>query len=101
MKNKKDLISIIINCYNGEKYLARSIKSVINQSHKNWEIIFWDNKSTDNSFKILNKFKDKRIKYFLSPKHEKLYNARNSAIKKAKGKFIAFLDTDDTWKKIN
>ena len=40
MKNKKDLISIIINCYNGEKYLARSIKSVINQSHKNWEIIF-------------------------------------------------------------
>lgn len=99
MKNKKDLISIIINCYNGEKYLARSIKSVINQSHKNWEIIFWDNKSTDNSFKILNKFKDKRIKYFLSPKHEKLYNARNSAIKKAKGKFIAFLDTDDTWKR--
>ena len=57
------LVSIIINCYNGEKYLKNCIDSVINQTYKNWEIIFWDNLSTDNS-KIIEKYSDKRIKYF-------------------------------------
>ena len=56
----KSLVSIIMNCYNGEKYLYDSIKSVINQKYKNWELIFWDNKSTDNSAKIFKSFKDSR-----------------------------------------
>ena len=47
------LITIIINCYNGEKYLKECIDSVIEQTYQNWEIIFWDNQSTDNSAKIL------------------------------------------------
>ena len=64
----KPLVSIIMNCYNGEKYLKHSIKSIINQKYVNWELIFWDNKSTDNSAKILKKFKDKRIKYFYAKK---------------------------------
>ena len=54
---KKPEISIIMNCYNGEKYLRESICSVINQTYKNWEIIFWDNQSTDRSRKILKSFK--------------------------------------------
>ena len=52
-------VSIIMNCHNGEKYLKKSISSVINQTYKNWELIFWDNKSTDRSEKIFKDFKDK------------------------------------------
>ena len=95
--NRKPLISIIMNCYNGGQYLEESINSVINQTYKNWELIFWDNLSTDNSFKIFEKFKDKRLKYFCSKMHNVLYDARNLAIQKAQGDFIAFLDTDDIW----
>ncbi len=96
---KKPLVSIIMNCLNGEKYLKFSLQSVINQNYKNWELIFWDNKSTDNSFNILKSYKDSRIKYFRAKKRTVLYEARNLAIRKAKGKFIAFLDVDDFWSK--
>ena len=91
------LVSIIINCYNGEKYLKNCIDSVINQTYKNWEIIFWDNLSTDNSKKIIEKYSDKRIKYFCTKKFSKLYHARNLAIENASGTLIAFLDVDDYW----
>ncbi len=93
------LITIIINCYNGEKYLKECIDSVIEQTYQNWEIIFWDNQSTDDSKKICLSFKDNRIKYFISKKHTDLYEARNLAISKTSGDFIAFLDTDDLWHK--
>ena len=96
--SKKPLVSIIMNCYNGEKYLKESIKSIINQTYKNWELIFWDNCSTDNSKKITKKFKDNRIYYFKSKQFVNLYEARNLALKKCKGKYISFLDTDDKWK---
>ena len=99
MYKNSPLISVIINCHNGEKYLEKSVRSVIRQTYKNWEIIFWDNRSTDNSKKIIKSFNDKRIKYFKSKKYSTLYKARNIAIKKAKGKYIAFLDTDDWWYK--
>jgi glycosyltransferase involved in cell wall biosynthesis len=88
-----------MNCYNGEKYLADSIESIVNQTYKNWELVFWDNRSKDNSKKIFKSFSDKRLKYFKSPKHTTLYEARNKAIAKAKGKYISFCDTDDMWKK--
>jgi len=97
--NKQPLVSIIMNCYNGEEYLAESLKSVLNQTYQNWELIFWDNISTDNSKKIFEKYKDKRFKYFLAETHSVLYHARNLAIQKTSGDFIAFLDTDDVWLK--
>lgn len=93
------LVSVIINCHNGEKYLSKCIKSVLNQTYKNWEIVFWDNCSSDNSKKILRSFKDKRIKYFKNNFFTSLYAARNLAIKKTKGDYVAFLDTDDWWHK--
>ena len=88
-----------MNCHNGEKYLNKSLTSVISQSYKNWELIFWNNKSTDKSEKIFKSFRDPRFKYFKSNYYQKLYKARNSAIKKCKGKYIAFIDTDDWWLK--
>ena len=94
---KKPLVSVIMNCYNGERYLKNSIQSVLNQDYKNWELIFWDNKSQDGSKKIFNGFKDKRLKYYHAKKFTNLYAARNLAIKKAKGDILTFLDVDDLW----
>ena len=87
-----------MNCHNGEKFLEQSLSSVLKQSYKNWELIFWDNKSNDSSKKKFLKFKDKRFYYFFSKKHNKLYKARNLAIKKSRGEYVCFLDTDDIWK---
>lgn len=93
------LVSIIVNCFNGEKYLAECLQSIWDQKYKKWEVIFWDNQSSDNSKKIFFNFmtKDERFKYFYSKKHVTLYEGRNLACSKAKGDFIAFLDTDDKW----
>tara|TARA_B100000579_G_scaffold435746_1_gene459793 strand:- start:559 stop:1464 length:906 start_codon:yes stop_codon:yes gene_type:complete len=91
------LVSIVVNCYNGEKYLSEALNSVVKQTYKNWELIFWDNQSTDKSKQILLSYKQNKFKYFLAPKHTNLYEARNLAIKESKGIFIAFLDVDDWW----
>jgi len=91
------LISIIVNCYNGEKYLSQTLKSIQNQKYKNFELIFIDNCSTDNTYKIFRDINDKRFKYFRTKKKIKLYHARNFALKKCKGDFITFLDSDDWW----
>ena len=99
MKKNNPLVSIIMNCHNGEKYLKKSLQSVINQTYKNWELIFWDNRSIDKSKDIVKGFKDKRFKYFKSKKFNSLYESRNLAIKKSKGRYICFLDTDDWWLK--
>jgi glycosyltransferase involved in cell wall biosynthesis len=95
--NNTPLISIIVNCFNGEKYLQKALQSIIDQTYQNWEVILWDNKSTDGSKKIFLSYKEKRFKYFFSGKHVPLYNARNQAIEVSHGKIIAFLDTDDWW----
>ena len=65
---KKPSVSIIMNCLNGEEYLKDSLSSIVNQTYKNWELIFWDNRSTDKSADILKSFKDKRIRYFYAKK---------------------------------
>ncbi len=93
----KHLISVIVNCHNGERYLEKCIASIISQKYQHFEIIFFDNFSSDNSKKILDNFKDKRIKYFYSGIKFPLYKARNEAIKKTSGSLIAFLDVDDWW----
>jgi glycosyltransferase involved in cell wall biosynthesis len=93
------LVSVIVNCYNGETYLRDSIKSILDQSYKNFEIIFWDNQSNDQSANIFKSFKDNRLKYYYAKRHTSLYEARNLAIKKSQGEYIAFLDVDDLWTK--
>ncbi len=95
MKKKNFLVSVIMNCHNGEKYLKDSVTSLQKQKYKNWELIFWDNCSKDGSKKIIKSFKDKRIRYFLAKKFTNLHKARNLALKKAKGKYVSFLDCDD------
>ena len=93
---KNPLVSVIMNCFNGEKYLKEAIDSVYDQTYKNYEIIFWDNASTDNSGMIARSY-DNKLKYFKDKKTCPLGNARNKALQKASGEYIAFLDCDDLW----
>ena len=95
--NNQPLVSVIMNCFDGETFLKESIQSVINQTYQNWELIFWDNRSKDKSAEIFKSYKDRRLKYFYADKHTSLYEARNLAIEKSNGDFISFLDTDDFW----
>ena len=89
-------VSIIMNCYNSETYLHEAIESVYNQSFEDWEIVFFDNNSSDSSASIALSY-DSKIKYFKNDRTVLLGEARNLAIEKAKGAYIAFLDCDDTW----
>ncbi|MBI5195856.1 MAG: glycosyltransferase [Nitrospirae bacterium] len=85
-----------MNCLNCSKYLREAIDSVYAQTYKNWEIIFWDNVSTDDSAEIAKNYDDK-LKYFRGEQTVPLYAARNMALRHARGEFIAFLDCDDIW----
>lgn len=91
------VVSIIMNCYNSDQYLREALESVIAQKYQNWELVFWDNQSTDQSSEIFNSFKDVRFKYFRAENHTNLGKARNLAVSKAKGTWLAFLDCDDVW----
>ena len=98
-KKDKPIVSIIMNCHNGSTYLDKSLKSVLKQSFKKWELIFLNNKSKDKSKEIIIGYKDKRIRYFETKTLLNLYQARNQAIKKSRAKYLAFLDADDWWHK--
>ena len=90
------LISVVINCYNGETFLKNAINSIYAQTYRNWEIIFWDNASTDSSADIAQSY-DEKIRYFKDVSTKPLYEARGLAVQKAKGEYLAFLDCDDWW----
>lgn len=94
--NKSPLISIIVPVYNVEKYVLKCLKSLVNQSYDNIEILVVDDGSTDKSGKICDEFalKDKRIRVF-HKKNGGLSSARNFGIKKAKGEYICLVDSDD------
>ena len=90
------LVSIIMNCYNSEKFLREALESVYSQTYQNWEIIFWDNASKDQSASIAKSY-DNKIKYYSVAETSPLGEARNLALNKASGKYIAFLDCDDLY----
>jgi glycosyltransferase involved in cell wall biosynthesis len=96
-EKNKPLVSFVVNCYNGEKYLNKCLSSILNQTYKNWELIFWDNASTDKSEEIFNTYKDYRFKYFKSEVNVTLGQARAWAVDNCVGEYIAFLDVDDEW----
>lgn len=89
-------VSIIMNCYNSDRFLKEAIDSVYAQTFKDWELIFWDNASTDRSAEIAKSY-DSQLKYYLAEETTPLGEARNLAMKKAQGKYIAFLDCDDMY----
>lgn len=98
-KNLNYLVSVITPAYNSAKYIGECIESVLNQTYSNWELIIVNDKSTDNSQAIIEAYveKDPRIKLLNQEKNMGVSAARNKALEGSKGRFVAFLDSDDVW----
>lgn len=96
---KDDLISIIIPVYNAEKFLDETINTVLNQTYKNFELILVNDGSKDKSVDVIKKHNDKRIKLIDNKNNKGAALSRNDGIRKAKGRYICFLDADDLWNK--
>lgn len=94
-----ELVSIITPTYNAEKFIRKTIESVQNQRYQNWEMILVDDASVDETVKIISDFTkaDNRIKLVQLPNNSGNGFARNVALEKATGKYIAYLDADDLW----
>lgn len=93
------LVSIIMPCYNAERYIAQSIESILAQTYQNWELLITDDCSKDNSVKIATKYslQDDRISLLVTDEHQGIARTRNMSISRARGRFVAFLDSDDIW----
>lgn len=94
---EKGLVSIIMPSYNTAPYIAETIQSVLNQTYRNWELIIIDDCSSDNTNEVLLNFIDNRIHIYKNKRNSGAAISRNKALKKAKGEWIAFLDSDDLW----
>lgn len=90
-------VSVIMNGYNSERYLAEAIDSVLSQTTGDWELVFWDNQSADRTEEIVSSYRDPRIRFFRSPEMTPLGQGRNLAVEQARGDWLAFLDCDDIW----
>ena len=92
-----DLVSIIMPSYNTAAYIGKSIESVLNQTYDNWELIIIDDCSTDNTDDVVSVYIDDRIVYLKNEVNSGAAMSRNKALREAKGRWIAFLDSDDLW----
>jgi glycosyltransferase involved in cell wall biosynthesis len=90
-------VSVIINLYNGKTSLAEAIESVLAQTFSDWELLIWDDCSTDESVEVVRHYDDHRIRYIRSDVLISLGQARQQAINAARGDWVAFLDQDDVW----
>ena len=94
---EKPLFSVIIPSYNHARYIGRALQSVLDQTYRNWEVIVIDNNSTDNTDEVLRNFIDSRITYLKIHNNGVIAVSRNAGINASRGKWIAFLDSDDWW----
>ena len=93
-----ELVSIIMPSYNTSSYIQETIQSVVNQTYQNWELIIVDDCSSDDTDEIIKPYlKDTRISYYKNNKNLGAALSRNKALMVAKGRWIAFLDSDDLW----
>jgi glycosyltransferase involved in cell wall biosynthesis len=95
----KTKVSILMTVFNAENFVVKSVKSIINQTFKNWELVIIDDFSSDESLRLISSIKNKKIKVFKLKKHMGRTKALNYGLNKCKGKYIAILDSDDFSKK--
>ena len=93
----EDLVSIVMPAFNNEQYVQAAIQSVLAQTHRNWELLFIDDCSTDRTFSIVSGIQDSRIRILRNGKNSGAALSRNWGLREARGKWIAFLDADDWW----
>ncbi|SFL47026.1 Glycosyl transferase family 2 [Desulfomicrobium norvegicum] len=88
-------VSVLMPVYNGEKYIAQAINSVLTQSFRDFELLVFDDGSTDKSAEIIASYRDRRVRYLAHPINLGLSEARNRAIEASSGEYLAWLDSDD------
>jgi len=96
---KKNFITILINSYNGEKTIYKTIKSALRQTYKKYEILIIDDASSDNTVNLIKKFKNKKIRLYRNKKNIGLGKSRVLAQSKIQGEYVCILDQDDIWNK--
>lgn len=92
-----DLVSVIMPVFNGERYVAETIRSIIRQTHSHWELLVIDDGSTDQTLSIVTSFKDNRIRCFQLPVNAGVSAARNRGLREMRGEFFCFVDADDVY----
>lgn len=95
----KDLVSVITPTYNSEKYIGETIKSVIRQTYSNWELVITDDASSDGTLTLVSGYVEvePRIRFYKFDKNKGPAEARNNSILNSKGRYLAFIDSDDLW----
>lgn len=93
----KEFVSVIMPTYNCGRFIRESIDSVLAQTYNNWELLIVDDCSTDETERVVRSFSDPRIRYMRNNQNQGAALTRNSALREAKGRYIAFLDSDDLW----
>ncbi|MDA8618464.1 glycosyltransferase [Candidatus Pelagibacter bacterium] len=95
MKSDNPLVSILLNCYNAEKFISKAVESVLSQTYVNWELIIWDDGSTDKTLEVVKRYKSEKIFIYEQKVNLGLGKSRIAAVKKLKGELISILDADD------
>lgn len=90
-------VSIIMNGFNSAAYLREALDSALAQSFTDWELVFWDNRSDDDTVDIVQRVQDARVQVHVAPRRMSLADGRNEAMARARGQWLAFLDCDDRW----
>lgn len=94
-----ELVSIITPAYNGARFIKQTIDSVVAQSYSNWEMVIVDDRSTDGTAELVEQIgaAEPRVRLIRQPKNQGPAHARNAALRAARGRYVAFLDSDDLW----
>ncbi|MBK8959386.1 MAG: glycosyltransferase family 2 protein [Proteobacteria bacterium] len=96
-EGERPRVTIIVNCYNGAEFLAEALDSALAQTYTDWELLLYDDCSTDGSAAVFERYSDARLRYVRAPRLLNLSQARQAALVLAHGEWIAFLDQDDIW----
>lgn len=96
---QQPLVSVVMPCYNTERFIANSIESVMGQTYENWELLITDGPSSDSTASIVKRYceQDQRIHLITPTKHQGIAEARYTSIQHSQGRYLAFLDSDDIW----
>ena len=95
---KQEMISIVVPVHNAERYIEKTVGSILAQTIDNYEVLLVEDNSTDGSFRILKEISDQRVRVLKTTIQHGAAAARNLGVAEAKGRYIAFLDADDLWK---